>query len=63
MDTFTFRRDLPGTSIVVIAQYIPRLETWGVHVKVNGELVEHRQTDDPWRDARAAIDTELIAYA
>lgn len=54
-DNFTFRRDYRGSSVLVIAHYIPRLELWGVIIKINGELVDHTQSDDPWKAAREAV--------
>lgn len=59
-DSFTFRRDFNGHTIVVTAVFIPRLECWGMIAKLDGEPVAHHQSTHPWEDARNLIDHELL---
>lgn len=59
-DCFTFRRDFEGHVILVTAHFIPNMQTWGLMAKVNGTPVDHRQSADPWTDARGMIDRALM---
>ena len=59
-DSFLFRRDYNGHTITVNAVYIPRQSVWSLLAKLNGEAVDSRQSDDPWRDARTMIDSALL---
>jgi hypothetical protein len=55
----TFKHDLDGHEILITVRFVERTETWAMLVEVDGELVESRDTDDPWSDARATIEAEL----
>lgn len=46
-DTWLIRRDVHDMTIVVSANFIPRLETFGVTCKVNGVPYETTQSEDP----------------
>jgi hypothetical protein len=59
MDSFSFTRTIEGHTITVRAIYIPRAQTWGLLGKLDGEVIEHRQSVSPWEDARSIIDAEL----
>ena len=59
-DTFKFQRDYAGVQIIVTATFIPSLEVWGLLVTVDGEPTNFMQSIDPWADARAQIDAELM---
>ena len=59
-DCFTFRRDFEGHVVLVTAHFIPNMACWGLMAKVNGTPCDHRQSIDPWNDARSMIDHALI---
>lgn len=58
---FMFRRDYNGHVIRVAAIYIPTMEIWGLMCTADGEGADHIQSTDPWNDARAMMDSALMA--
>jgi hypothetical protein len=54
-DSWLIRRDVHDLTIVVSANYIPRLETFGITCKVNGTPYDNTQSDDPVQTALAMI--------
>ena len=59
-DSFLFRRDFGGNTAIVSAVYIPGQSVWSLLVKLNGEAVDSRQSDNPWHEAQAMIDAALL---
>lgn len=54
-DAWLIRRDTNDLTIVVSANYIPRLEVFGVSCKVNGVPYDTAQSEDPVQTALAMI--------
>lgn len=54
-DTWLIRRDVNDLTIVVTANFIPRLETFGITCKVNGVPYDTTQSEDPVQIALAMI--------
>jgi len=62
-NSWLVRRDFNGAVIIVNAQYIVGLESWGMTLKVNGILVDHRQADDPLETASQMIEIAIVNLA
>ena len=58
-NSWMFRREIYGQVITVTANWIEGLQTWGMACKVNGQLVDHRQAENPIKDAQTMIETAI----
>lgn len=59
-NSWLFKRELPALTIVVQAHYIKPLHSWGMTCKVNGHLVDHRQSDNPTQCALEMVEEATL---
>ena len=59
-NSWIITRKLQKTTVVATAHYIPSLESWGLSVKINGLMVDHRQVHDPEQDLLLAVKAALL---
>lgn len=54
-NSWLWKRCIGDVTVVVSAIWIEALGTWGMQCKVNDELVEHHQAEDPEKAARIML--------
>lgn len=59
-NSYFFKHDTDALCVIVTANWIGRLSTWSLNVKVNGELVDAFLSDDVWKDAKESIQEAIF---
>lgn len=62
-NSWLVRREYGGHVVLVNAHYIAPFETWGMTLKVDGMLMDHRQADDPLECATQMIEIAMVNLA
>ena len=61
-NSFLMVREIHGLRIEITAERIERLDLWGVQCRVNGDLFDHRQSDDVLKTMQELLDIVPVEY-
>lgn len=61
-NSWLIRRDVNDLTIVVSANFIPKLEVFGVNCKVNGVPTDCTQADNPVAEALRMIEAAILEH-
>lgn len=59
-NNWAIKREIGDKTISVTASYMKNQAVWGMSCRVNGRMVDHRQSDNPMQDAHAMIEAAIL---